>query len=205
MEKNSITQFTDKYTKTGSIGNFLVGNFFKSLGYFLNKAHNVENVLEVGCGAGYSMEHIKNSFHSKTSFTACDIDPELVDLTKAKNPEVSCDVASIYELPYENKSYDLVLCLEVLEHLDNPELALSELARVTKGHIVISTPNEPMWRMLNCLRLKYIKDFGNTPGHINHWSSQELKKLVSKYFDIIEMKNPLPWNMIYAKNKNNIQ
>ena len=89
-----------------------------------------------------------------------------------------------------------------MEHLENPEKALSELARITKKYVIISTPNEPIWRILNCVRGKYIKDFGNTPGHINHWSSKSLKKMISKYFKIIEVKKPLPWTIVYGKNKN---
>ena len=200
MEDRSITQFTDKYTKTGSIGNFLVSNFFKKIKSVSPK--DSESVLEVGCGAGYSLVDLQKFFKENTSFSACDIDPELVRLAKEKNPSVNCQVASIYELPYEDKSFDTVVCLEVLEHLEDPKKALSELARVSKKYVIISTPNEPIWRMLNCLRGKYLTSFGNTPGHINHWSSRILRKLVSDYFEVVSVKQPLPWTVIYGKNKN---
>ncbi len=200
MENRRITQFTDKYTKTGHIGNLLVNNFFKKIKEIAPK--DTENLLEVGCGAGYSLVELKKFFNSDMSFSACDIDPKLVELAKQKNPDVDCRTASIYELPYDDESFDTVICLEVMEHLENPEKALSELARITKKHIIISTPNEPIWRILNCVRGKYIKDFGNTPGHINHWSSGSLKKMISKYFKIMEVKKPLPWTIVYGKNKN---
>lgn len=200
MENRRITQFTDKYTKTGFIGRFLVKNFFKKIKKLTPL--DTDSVLEVGCGAGYSLIEFKNNFKEGTSFSACDIDPKLVDLAKEKNPEVDCRTASIYELPYEDNSFDTILCLEVLEHLENPEKALSELSRVAKKYIIVSTPNEPIWRILNCVRGKYLKDFGNTPGHINHWSSKSFKKLVSKYFNVVDIKKPLPWNIVYAKSKN---
>lgn len=197
--KNSITQFTDKYTKSGSIGDFLVQNFFKTIGQLAPK--NVTSVLEVGCGAGYSMQHLQKFFGPNVSYTACDIDPELVTLTKQKNPNVTCLNASIYELPFPDHSFDMVVCLEVLEHLEYPEKALSELARVSKHYIIASTPREPMWRVLNMMRGKYWSDFGNTPGHINHWSSHGLRKLLGKYFDIIKVAKPIPWTIIYGKIK----
>ncbi len=200
MEDRSITQFTDKYTKTGSIGNLLVSNFFKKIKSVSPK--DSESVLEVGCGAGYSLVDLQKFFKENTLFSACDIDPELVRLAKEKNPGVNCEVASIYELPYEDKSFDTVVCLEVLEHLEDPRKALSELARVSKKYVIISTPNEPIWRMLNCLRGKYLTSFGNTPGHINHWSSRSLRKLVSGYFEVVSVRQPLPWTVIYGKNKN---
>lgn len=194
-----ITQFTDKYTGSGSIGNFLVSNFFRTIESLSRR--DSRSVLEVGCGAGYSLVHLRKFFDDGTAFSACDIDPELVRLAKEKNPSISCDVASIYELPYGDKSFDTVVCLEVLEHLDDPEKALSELARVAKKYVIISTPHEPIWRILNCARGKYLSQYGNTPGHINHWSSGGLAKLVSKYFDVIAVNKPLPWTIIYGKSK----
>ena len=44
--------------------------------------------------------------------------------------------------------------------------------------MIITVPNEPLWRILNILRFKYLKDFGNTPGHVNHFSKEKLKKII---------------------------
>ena len=199
QEKNSITQFTDKYTKKRIIGKFLVANFFKIIEK--NIPTDIKNVVEVGCGAGYSTQELKSFLNPGVKFSACDIDPELVLLAKKRNPDVSCEVGSIYKLPYLDHSFDLVICLEVVEHLEDPEGALSELARISNKYVIISTPNEPLWRILNVLRGKYWRHFGNTPGHINHWSKSGLRKLVFKYFDIIAVKNPIPWTVIYGKIK----
>lgn len=199
-KNNSISQFTDKYTKTGSIGNFLVKNFFKKI-KDISPTEETGNVLEVGCGAGYSLVHLQKYYDTKVSFSACDIDPELVRLAKEKNPNVMCEVGSIYDLPYKDKSFDTVYCLEVMEHLEDPKKALEELARVTRKNIIISTPNEPIWRFLNCARLKYLSNLGNTPGHINHWSSKKLSNLISNYFEIKKIKKPLPWTIVYGKAK----
>jgi ubiquinone/menaquinone biosynthesis C-methylase UbiE len=202
-EKNnpdhSITQFTDKYTKTGKVGNLLVRNFFKTIKQL--SPSDATSVLEVGCGAGYSMEELRTFFKPTTTFSASDIDPELVRLAKEKNPTVDCQTASIYALPYADHSFDCIFCLEVLEHLEHPEKALAELARVSKKYVIASTPREPIWRMLNMMRGKYLRDFGNTHGHINHWSSRTLRNLVARYFDIVEVAKPLPWTMIYGKTK----
>jgi hypothetical protein len=51
------------------------------------------------------------------------------------------------------------------------------------------------------LRGKYIKDLGNTPGHLQHWSSDKFVDLVSNYFEIIEVKKPFPWTMLLCKAK----
>jgi len=63
---------------------------------------------------------------------------------------------------------DLVIACEVLEHLDAPDQALSELQRVCRGQALVSVPNEPLWRMLNVARGKYWRSPGNTPGHLQN-------------------------------------
>jgi ubiquinone/menaquinone biosynthesis C-methylase UbiE len=199
QEKDNITQFTDKYTKKGVISEFLVSIFFKTIKD--NIPVDVKNIIEVGCGAGYSTQKLRSFLNHNIDFSACDISPELITLARKMNPDVSCKVGSIYKLPYPDHSFDLVICLEVLEHLEEPEHALLELVRISNKYLIISTPNEPLWRTLNLLRGKYCRQFGNTPGHINHWSVFNLRKLASKYFDIIICRNPIPWTIIYGKIK----
>lgn len=82
-------------------------------------------VLDIGCGAGPYKEFFPNRF-------TLDIDPE-------KNPDV---VGDIHTIPLEDNSYECILCTEVLEHVRDPKLAVSELYRVLKpgGKIIVSTP-----------------------------------------------------------------
>ncbi|MES2223531.1 MAG: class I SAM-dependent methyltransferase [Patescibacteria group bacterium] len=197
QEKNrNITQFTDKYEFTNPITRAILDNFFKAVLSLCPKKTN--KVLEVGCGAGYSTkilyEHIKPE-----TFHASDIDPELVKLAKERTPQITAEKESIYELPHKDNSFDLVFTLEVLEHLEDPEKALKELKRVTNKYIIVSVPHEPIWRILNMLRGKYLKHFGNTEGHINHWSKRSFTKLVGKHFKVIKVKTPLPWIVILAE------
>jgi hypothetical protein len=89
----------------------------------------------------------------------------------------------------------------VLEHLEQPDIGLVALQKVATDYVILSVPCEPLWRVLNLARGKYISNFGNTPGHIQHWSSSEFIALVGRYFDIVEVKNPLPWTMILCRVK----
>ena len=54
---------------------------------------------------------------------------------------------------------------------------------------------------LNLARGKYIKDLGNTPGHLQHWSKKSFITLVEKYFTVIEVKSPLPWTMLLCRQR----
>jgi len=106
---------------------------------------------------------------------------------------------SVYELQREDKSFECVMLLEVLEHLEDYQKALEELRRVAKKFMVIGTPNEPIWRILNVLRGKYLSKWGNSPGHINHWSSSALVRLLSEFGIVERVYKPLPWTIALVR------
>lgn len=193
-----ITQFTDKYEEANTITQKLIDGFFATIKSLCPK--DAKKVIEVGCGAGYSTR-ILNEHLKPEIFHASDIDPKLVELMKEKNPTVTGATESIYELPHADNSFDLVFTLEVLEHLENPEKAVAELSRVTSKYAIMSVPNEPLWRILNCARGKYWKDLGNTPGHINHWSPKTFRALLNTSFNVKEVRTSLPWIIALVEKK----
>ncbi|MDL5047208.1 class I SAM-dependent methyltransferase [Oscillatoria amoena NRMC-F 0135] len=207
QNKSSIVNhFCEKYEKSGKLGSLLINNFYRSISYLTDcafKHTRVQKIHEVACGPGQSTKrilgHINNKNYNQT-FTASDYEIELVDYAQKTNPEVQVFQESIYDIKSKDSEIDLIFALEVLEHLENPEAAIKELARVSQ-FAIISTPNEPLWRIMNFTRMKYIKDFGNTPGHINHWMPHQLQKLLKNHFIIIDSKLPIPWQMYFCKSK----
>jgi 2-polyprenyl-3-methyl-5-hydroxy-6-metoxy-1,4-benzoquinol methylase len=142
-----------------------------------------------------------NLRHKPKRFSASDISESIIHEARLRqNSEINFVVKSIYDLSNEESS-DLTICCEVLEHLEHPEAALQKLAEIAGDRIIISAPREPIWRMLNLCRLKYIGDLGNTPGHIQHWSSSSFISLVNKFFLIEDIKKPLPWTILLCKGK----
>jgi len=105
---------------------------------------------------------------------------------------------SIYELTAEQDSAELVVCCEVLEHLEQPADALNILTSIVEKYAIFSVPREPLWSVLNMARGKYLSDLGNTPGHVQRWSKGEFIKLVSRYFEVREVRTPMPWTMLLA-------
>jgi hypothetical protein len=89
--------------------------------------------------------------------------------------------------------------IEVLEHVPDPERTVSEMARVAKRWVLVSVPREPLWRGLNMSRGAYWKDFGNTPGHINHWSKRSFVSMLSRYGTVDEVRSPFPWTMVLVR------
>jgi hypothetical protein len=62
-------------------------------------------------------------------------------------------------------------------------------------------PREPIWRLLNMMRGKYIGSLGNTPGHLQHWSTSEFRKFVAPVFNVVEVRTPLPWTILLMQRK----
>ena len=190
--------FSGKYLKTNFVTSFLLDNFFGSIAKITAGLPEVRTVLEVGCGPGFSTVKLQEML-PKATFEASDIEASLVQEAQKRNPDIKITQESIYSLPRQNKAFDLVFCLEVLEHLEKPELALVELHRVSSRYVLLSVPCEPIWRILNMVRLKYLKNLGNTPGHLNHWTKPQFASLVSAQFKVKRITTSLPWIIILAE------
>lgn len=194
--------FRQKYTHGGYIGGMLVDHFYRSLGELVQLSlPGPGHVLEVGIGEGFSTEKIMKMLPSGSHFEASEYRSDLVQLAQQRNPGLSITRESIYTLNRGAASFDLVVCLEVLEHLEDPGAALAELRRVTARHAIVSVPREPIWHLLNLMRGKYLSAFGNTPGHIQHWSTRSFQAFVAAFFDVQEVRCPLPWTILLLKKK----
>jgi SAM-dependent methyltransferase len=199
-EDDRTAQFLGKYISGKRSHRLMIGHFFAAVQALLEEA-SPASVLETGCGPGYSTAAIRGFLPADAKLEASDILPENLKLASEVAPGVPLAVESIYKLKREDASVDLVLCLEVLEHLDDPARAMRELVRVARRHLLLSVPREPMWRVLNCLRGKYLRDWGNTPGHLNYWGKRAFLRFVADYADVRSVRTPIPWTIVLAEKR----
>jgi 2-polyprenyl-3-methyl-5-hydroxy-6-metoxy-1,4-benzoquinol methylase len=192
----------DKYGSTNPIVRLMMRGYENSLNELVSIA-NPASIHEVGCGEGYwSLKWLKKGIETLGS----DFSSTVINMAKKNAEERNLNTESfivrdIYNLDPNTDTANLVVCCQVLEHLENPIKALEALKSIAKPYLIICVPNEPLWSALNMARGKYLSDWGNTPGHIQKWSKNELIKLVSQYFKVINVNTPLPWTMILCKNK----
>ncbi len=65
--------------------------------------------------------------------------------------------------------------------------------------VIVSVPREPLWRTVNMARGAYLKDLGNTPGHVNHWSKRSFVSLLERHGEVVEARSPFPWTMLLVR------
>jgi len=154
-------------------------------------------VLEVGCGEGRQLTAIGTRFPD-ADLIGLDL-PDIELMEAWDGVESSMVQASALTLPFADNTFDLVLAIEVLEHLPDPEQAVREIARVASGAVVVSVPWEPVWRIGNFVRGRYVRELGNTPGHIQHFTRRGIARLLRRYLRVEEVMRPIPWTMIRGR------
>jgi ubiquinone/menaquinone biosynthesis C-methylase UbiE len=149
-----------------------------------------ESMLDAGCGEGITLEKIMTTF-PQARVEGLDSDPENIAICRTHNlPAVQ---GSLYNLPYPNEDFDSCLLMEVIEHLDDPQKAIKELARVMrpKGRLVIVFPKDKAMLMarIACLRFR---EAMFDPGHVRQWNIRDVSKLLSECALTMETARHLP-------------
>lgn len=196
------TPHHEKYDSINPIAQRMIRNFKQSIASLLNQVSaEIQSVTECGCGQGHINRHLEYLL-PKAQIKGFDISEDDISLAQDKktNSRTLIYLKNIYDISI-NEEADLIVCCEVMEHLKDPGLALKKMASLKAKYYLFSVPNEPLWRILNFARGKYLKDWGNTPDHCNHWSTRKFKKFVSQELEIIQTKKPTPWTMILAKSR----
>jgi len=192
----------DKYGSRNPIVHWIQRGYMNAIDDLVKKAAP-KSIHEIGCGEGFWVLHWNQlGIASRGS----DFSKQVIDLARenAVQKGLSTEnfyVKSIYDINPEQDSADLVVCCEVLEHLERPNEALDALKKIVNNNLILSVPKEPLWHFLNMLRVKYLLKYGNTPGHIQQWSKSRFIQLVSRYFEIVEVKTPFPWTMVLCHAK----
>lgn len=188
----------DKYGSTNPIEQRMMRGFMSALDGMLDGLAP-RRVLEVGVGEGHVMARVRERFPT-VALVGLDLPDEALR-ERWGDAGLACMFGDATKLPFPDHAFDLVLAIEVLEHVPGPDAALAELDRVCSGTLVASVPFEPVWRIGNLARRRYVGDLGNTPGHVNHWTRWGFTRFVDTRFDVDAVRSPLPWTMVRAVSR----
>lgn len=188
----------DKYRVEHPIERRLVDGFLRALDQVLPPVAP-RRVLEVGAGEGEISARLRERYPTAT-VVSIDLHDDVLGKEWHERGVVGA-FADVRRLPFPDRAFDLVLGIEMLEHVPEPERALVEIRRVADEALVLSVPREPIWRVANMARGRYLRQLGNTPGHLNHWSTKQFRSLVDRVFDVAATRTPFPWTILAARRK----
>ncbi len=189
----------DKYGSRNPVVRRLMAGFHAHLDEVWEKA-DPQSVLDVGCGEGVLTAEWAERLGDRPIVGVDLDDPKLrAEWESRKRPNLDFRVADATRLPFGDGEFDAATAIEVLEHVPAPEATLAEMARVARRHLIVSVPREPLWRALNMARGAYLRDLGNTPGHLSHWSRRAFVELASRHGRVEQVRSPFPWTMVLVR------
>ena len=189
----------DKYGSTNPVVRRLMATFERTLDELFAQAAP-QSILDVGCGEGVLVEKWARRLGDKRVVGLDLEDPTLqAEWEQRTAPNLEYRIMKAEHMPFADGEFDMASAIEVLEHVPDPEHTVAEMARVAQRSLLVSVPREPLWRGLNMARGAYLRDLGNTPGHLNHWSKRSFVSLLSRHGEVVEARSPFPWTMLLVR------
>jgi SAM-dependent methyltransferase len=133
-------------------------------------------VLDAGCGTAYGTRMLAGA--QATHVVGVDRAASVLEAARPACPEnVELVEGDLRDLPFPDRSFDLVVCFEVVEHLAEPDVALRELERVVAadGVVLVSSPNRDVYEPGN-------------PHHLHEYTPAELRSALERYFVHVELR-----------------
>ena len=109
-------------------------------------------LLDAGCSAGYATAYFAELVESAAGI---DVDEEAIRQARSRFPSIDFQPAPLERIPHPDEAFDVVVCLDVLEHVTDERLAVTELFRVLRpgGTLILTTPNRGAFGFLDPINL----------------------------------------------------
>jgi SAM-dependent methyltransferase len=185
-----------KYQSKNPVVRHLVGRFLRRVSE-LAAAERPRRILEVGCGEGIVLAALAARLPG-ARFDGLEFDETALEAARRRCPGATLVRGDACALPFGGQSFDLVVCLEVLEHLPEPARALRELRRVTRAGCLLSVPHEPFFRLGNLLRGKNVTRLGDPTDHLQHWGAREFAAFCAGELAVRVRTGAFPWLIVYG-------
>jgi 2-polyprenyl-3-methyl-5-hydroxy-6-metoxy-1,4-benzoquinol methylase len=189
----------DKYGTSNPVARRLMDGFLRRLDELVERT-GAREAHEVGCGEGeLAIRLARRGLRVRGSDAFPSVLGEARRRAAEAGVEIEFEARPVEALQPDADAAELVLCCEVLEHLEDPRRALDVLAGLASPWLIASAPREPLWRALNVARLSYVRELGNTPGHLNHWSKRGFVRFLASRFEVVQVMSPVPWTMVLCR------
>jgi 2-polyprenyl-3-methyl-5-hydroxy-6-metoxy-1,4-benzoquinol methylase len=200
MARDERSSNQRKHESSNPIQRALIDNFHRQAVEMIRRARP-STILELGCGEGYVLSALADA-GVEAQLTGIELDPRAAGIAQERlGTRATIEQQDARKLAADGRRFDMVLMLEVLEHIPDPAQMLPILDKLTNGWLLLSVPWEPVFRGLNLMRGKNVARLGNDPDHVNHWGRRGFAKFVGTRFDIIAAPEVFPWTMLLARTR----
>jgi len=189
-----------KHESRNPVQRALINAFHGKAIELINRARP-QTILELGCGEGFVLSALAEG-GIQAELTGVELSERAARIAQERlGDRAKIEHRDARELIDDGRRFDMVMMLEVLEHIPNPGQMLPILDRLSTGWLLLSVPWEPVFMASNFLAGKNIRRLGNDPDHVNHWGRRGFHRFISTHFDIIEMPIVFPWTMALARTR----
>ena len=191
---------TAKYKNQNPLQRLLIRRFMGKLSEMFDVTQPSRSVLEIGCGEGFVAGQLSLR-QADGVYVGLDLNEDDLQNLRAKFPAVETHQGSIYDLSFLGRDFEVVVCAEVMEHLDDPNAALEQIIARKPRWVILSVPHEPWFCLSNFARGKNIMRFGNDPEHVNLWGRRGFRKVVESHLVVVKHETSYPWQLVLARPK----
>ncbi|MHB9033909.1 MAG: class I SAM-dependent methyltransferase [Anaerolineae bacterium] len=151
---------------------------------------NPSRILDIGCGEGYFTAHLSQQIPA--AITGLDIDQAKIERARQRCPQHTFLQADLFSADLSSLKPDLLLAMEVLEHLAAPQQALQRFRELAPAAI-LTVPQEPWFSLMSLAGGNYVKNLGRHPDHVNAWSTASFHRLLIPYYPSVRIRVSIPW------------
>jgi SAM-dependent methyltransferase len=187
-----------KYASRNPVQRLVLDRFFVEVAREL-RALQPRRALEFGCGEGLFLQRLEQLGLRLPELTGIDLREEAITEARQRCPGYGFEVKDLLSWEVPERSFDVVIASQVLEHLPDPDLFLARLVSLCSGHLLLTVPLEPWFRLLNLARGRDLTRLGNHPEHVNHWGHRAFTRFVSRHALVERSSVVFPFIVVVAR------
>jgi SAM-dependent methyltransferase len=188
-----------KYESGNLFVRFFVNRFLDKIAKEIEEI-NPERIVDLGCGEGFVPRLLRQrGLHF--GYLGVDVSASSIESARIRNPGLDFLHGNILEISIPTSAADLILCTEVLEHLEEPARLLARISKWPMKAALFSVPWEPFFRLGNLFRGKHLSHFGNHPEHIQNFGIHSFRALVAPFFPKNDVETAFPWMISSIKER----
>jgi SAM-dependent methyltransferase len=149
-------------------------------------------IVDLGCGEGLVAAEL-SGLPIEFEYIGIDLNAESIEAARQFNPNLRFVRDDIIAREPDEGWASVAICLEVLEHLNEPRDALKRIIAWTSQTAIVSVPWEPYFRIGNLLRCKNVTRLDGGPGHVQQFRPATLEILLREFAEDVRVETCFPW------------